>query len=126
VGNRYGPFVLRLVLGCIFIAHGWPKLVGGTAGTAAFFAKVGVPFPLVMTIVVGGIELIGGALMILGLLTRVATVGLALVLVGAIVMVKVKMGLVGGYELDLALLAGLIALCDVGPGAFAVSRPRRS
>lgn len=37
--------ILRAVVGIIFVAHGWPKLMDGASGTAQFFGQAGIPVP---------------------------------------------------------------------------------
>lgn len=62
-----GLLAARIVLGTIFIAHGWQKLTAWTiAGTTEAFAGMGVPMPQISAPFVAGLELIGGALLILG------------------------------------------------------------
>jgi uncharacterized membrane protein YphA (DoxX/SURF4 family) len=50
--SNWGLLILRLGLGIVMIAHGWPKLnpggpMGGPAGVAGFFKQLGVPLPSV-------------------------------------------------------------------------------
>ncbi|MTV26478.1 DoxX family protein [Nitriliruptoraceae bacterium ZYF776] len=102
-------------------AHGWDKLQGGVDGFAeGALAGLGVPAPLVVAWLVTVVELGGGIALVLGVLTRLAAAANALVLVGAIALVKVDVGLIAeegaGAELDLALLAGLVAVLLLGPG----------
>ncbi|WP_078412005.1 DoxX family protein [Priestia abyssalis] len=98
-----GSFIIRLVLGLTFFVHGLAKFQGGIENTAGFFDSVGIPGFLAYA--VGGIELIGGILLMLGFGTRIIAGAFAVIMVGAIFMVKLKSGFAGGYELDLALLA---------------------
>ena len=74
-------------------------------------------------------ELIGGLLIIVGLLTRLATLPLIATLVEAILLVKVNVGIIAptgapmpGAEVDIALLAGLVALLFMGPGRLSIDR----
>lgn len=120
MSKRYAhlaPALLRLALGVIFIAHGLPKFQH-TAGVAEFFGSLGIPAPAVMVIVVGTVEVVGGALLLIGVATRIAALLLAAVMLGAIVTVKFSMGFVDGYELDLLLLAGVLSVALSGPGSF--------
>lgn len=114
---------MRLALGAIFIAHGYPKLFKDFTGTVAFFESVRIKPAKFWVIVTGLAELAGGILLILGLFTQVAAMAIAIVMIVAIVKVKFKMGLVGGYELDLALLAMAIALIFLKPGFFSIDLP---
>lgn len=118
---RYSPLLMRAAIGIIFVAHGFPKLFVRTAEIAGFFAKAGIPFPLLTVMLVGVIEFCGGLALLAGLWTRAAASLLALVMAGAILFVKGSTGLVGGYELDLLLLAGTVSLALTGPGAYALN-----
>lgn len=117
MSNRYAhfaPLLLRFALGAIFIVHGVQKFMG-TAGFAEFFGSVGIPAPTAMVLIIGAIETVGGALVLLGIATRVAAALLALVMLGAIITVKFSMGFVNGWEFDLALFAGALSLVLSGP-----------
>lgn len=119
------PVVLRMGVGLIMAVHGWQKLTEMTpAGFGAtMLAGLGVPAPELVGWIVTLVELVGGVLLLMGLVTRVAALGVGAVLVGAIVLVKLDVGLIApmgsplpGGELDLALLAGSVAIALVGPG----------
>jgi len=114
----------RLGLGAVFLAHGWQKLVtNGVAGTADFFASVGVPLPSVSAWVATVVELVGGAALVLGVLVPVAGVLLAAHMLGAFIFVHAGKGLFvsdGGYELVLALGVSSLLLAAVGAGRFSV------
>lgn len=77
----WAPIFARLVLGVIFFAHGAQKLLGlfggpGMSKTIQFFAQEGIPpFLAVVAILT---EFFGGVALILGFLTRIAAIGLAL------------------------------------------------
>jgi putative oxidoreductase len=128
-----GLLVLRVSLGVIMTAHGLQKVQRGPAefGRTAL-DSLGVPAPEVMGYVVTFVELGGGILLILGLLTRLAALGLTVDLVVALLLVKVKVGLIAeegagaGAELDLALIAGFLALLLMGgrPVARSAHWPR--
>ena len=73
-------------------------------------------------------ELIGGALLIVGLLTRLTAVYFIVEMILAIILVKIDVGLIApmgqgaGAELDLALIAALAAVATFGPGSLSVDR----
>jgi len=115
----YALLVLRLFIGGVFIGHGALKLFGGLPGFELFLMQHGVPFARVMAPVVAGIEFLGGVAFILGLWTRLAALLLICVIIVAMVTVTLPQGFAGGYDLNLALLGGLIALFLAGPGKFA-------
>lgn len=115
----YSLFVLRLFVGGIFIAHGALKLFGGLSGFAGFLQQAGVPLPDIMAPLVAAVEFLGGVAIILGLGTRTASLLLTVVMVVAMVTVTLKAGFSGGYDLNLALIGGLLALVLAGPGKIA-------
>ncbi|EME72882.1 putative oxidoreductase CatD [Bacillus paralicheniformis] len=103
-----GGLILRLITGLTFLLHGISKFQGGIENTVGFFSSVGIPGFLAYIVAI--IELAGGALMILGIGTRIIGVLFALVMLGAIFTVKLSSGFMGtnggaGYEFDLTLLA---------------------
>jgi uncharacterized membrane protein YphA (DoxX/SURF4 family) len=115
----YSLFVLRLFVGAVFIAHGSLKLFGGLKGFAGFLQQAGVPAPDLMAPVVAAVEFLGGVALILGLGTRTAAILLSAIMIVAMATVTLKVGFSGGYDLNLALLGGLLALVLAGPGKIA-------
>jgi putative oxidoreductase len=119
-----GLLILRLVLGLTMAAHGAQKVLGwfdgpGLAGFATRLEQVGVRPGRTWAIVSGGVELGGGLLVAVGLLTPVAALFLAGNLLVAILTMHLAKGFWsrnGGYEFPLALMGGLVALSLVGPG----------
>lgn len=82
-----GPLLARLVTGYTFAVTGWAKLHNLTDVTA-YFTDLGIPYPQILTPFVAGWEFLGGVLLILGLLTRIAGGGLAVVMVVATISAK--------------------------------------
>ena len=114
--------LLRWALGLIFVYHGAPKLFGNSQRFLEFFASVG--FPAWMAYVAGVVELFGGALLILGLFTRIAGLLLAGQMVIAIWKVHLGKGLlaVNEYQFPMALAAAAFALAALGAGAISLDR----
>lgn len=115
--------LLRVVIGAIFIAHGAQKLfVFGFAGVAGGFAGMGVPMARILGPFVTLVEFFGGIALGVGLLTRLASLGIASTMVVAILLVHLKQGFFnpGGVEFPLSLLASTIALILTGPGAWSL------
>jgi putative oxidoreductase len=114
-----GLLLLRVALGIIFISHGYPKLTHPGAMQGMFTQHA---LPSYFQSVAGILELFGGALMILGLFTRVAALLLAIEMSIAIWKVHSSGGLmaVHNYEFPLVLLAGCFALATVGAGQASI------
>jgi putative oxidoreductase len=115
--------VLRVVLGVTFILHGGQKLfVYGFDGVTGAFGQMGIPAPGFFGPFVGLVEFFGGIAIALGLLTRLAALGVGSTMVVAILTVHLKQGFFnpGGVEFPLALLGSAIVLVIAGAGAFSV------
>ncbi len=92
IDTRDDPSVLmiRLLVGLVvFFPEGLQKLLFPAILGAGRFAAIGIPWPQVMGPFVGLLETIGGAFIILGLLTRLAVIPLIIVMVVAIVSTKI-------------------------------------
>jgi putative oxidoreductase len=111
--------VLRLLSGGVFVAFGAGKFVNRASELASFKAY-GLPAPAVFVIVVGVLELVGGALLIIGLFTRLVALALAGDMVGAIIV----SGIARGEPISLTLapveLGAMLVLLWTGPGAHAL------
>jgi putative oxidoreductase len=112
----FGPLPIRILAGISFILHGLPKL-SNIAGSQMFFGKMGLPPDLAMLI--GPLEVIGG-IALLGVLTRAASILFIIQMIGAILTVTLYKGFVGGYELNLLLMAISISLLLTGPGRISI------
>lgn len=121
--QQIAPFMLRAVLGIIFLVHGYPKLFKQFSGTAQFFDSVGIRPAKFWVFVVGAVEFFGGIALILGIFTQIAAGLIAVNMLVAILKVKKAQGFVGGYEFDLILMAAAISLLFLGPGIFAFDLP---
>src|SRR5688500_6455161 len=118
-----GLAILRIITGIIFMAHGGQKLFQyGIAGVTQSFTQMGVPLPGLTAPLVAILEFFGGFALVIGLLTRLAALGLAIDMLGAIVLVHLAAGffMPAGYEFALALFGASLALAVAGPGILSV------
>ena len=124
----WGMFVLRIVTGIIFIGHGAPKFGWGSdrtlADLAGWLGGMGVPLPMVAAFLTAAFETFGGAFLIIGLLTRFWSAGLAFAMLIAVTMYHLANGMFaeGGYQWALLLMACSLALMFEGAGKASLDR----
>jgi putative oxidoreductase len=137
--ESYGPAVLRLAVGAIFIAHGAQKLFGvwgggGLNATAAHFTTLSLSPAFPLAVLVGVLEFVGGLLLLAGALTRAVSILLAAATFVAIWMVHRPHGFFlnwaalpergHGYEFHLLLVGALLCLALTGSGVLSVDDAR--
>jgi putative oxidoreductase len=124
--------LMRLVLGVVFFAHGAQKMLGwfggyGLHGTMGFFEHLGLPAPVVFLIICT--EFFGGLGLIVGLLTRIAALGIGVEMIGAIFIVHLPNGFFmnwygnqkgEGFEYHLLAIALAATLLLRGAGKFSI------
>lgn len=118
---------LRVAIGGIFAAHGAQKLfVYGVEGVSGAFGGMGIPLPGITGPLTGAVELLAGLALVAGLMTRLAGLGLAAIMLGAIAFVHLGAGFwaPNGVEFPLALLAGAAALALAGAGGYSLDAVR--
>jgi putative oxidoreductase len=124
--HSLGLAVLRIVVGIIFLAHGYQKLFKfGFHGVTAMFGNLHIPIPAVFAVIVTLVEFVGGILLITGLATRIPAILIAIDMVVAILLVHAKRGFFntsGGFEFPLVLLAATICLALAGGGAASLNK----
>ena len=110
---------LRASIGIIFIVHGFGKF--GNPGFGGWISSMGIPAEMQIPIALA--EFIPGILLLIGVLTRLSGLLLAIVMLGAIFLVKGASNLTGdgGYEFDLILLATSLVIIASGPGRISIS-----
>ena len=115
--------VLRIALGVTMIAHGYQKVFTfGFAGVASGFVQMGVPMASVTAPLVALLELFGGVAVLIGLLTRLASLGFVVDMLGAATFVHFKNGffLPTGFEFVFVLLLLSVTLMLSGAGGISV------
>jgi putative oxidoreductase len=130
--------LVRAAVGWIFLSEGIQKFLYPEALGVGRMAKIGIPWPEVMGPFVGSVEILCGALVLAGLLTRLAAVPLVLTMVVALVSTKLPILLGQGFwgfslrnlpsygfwsmahesRTDLAMLLGAVFLLVVGAGPW--------
>src|SRR6202047_16393 len=113
--------LIRLLVGAVFLSEGIQKfLFPATLGVGRFI-KIGIPAPQFFAPLVGIVEILCGTLLIVGLLTRLATIPLIIDISVAIITTKIPMLSTAGFwstaheaRTDYCMLLGLVFLLLVG------------
>ncbi len=117
----YAPLFLRIGLGVVFLYHGYSKVFGeGTSLGSAWNPQL----PQILQILVSWGELLGGAAILIGFLTEIASMGIIIIMIGAIITVHGKNGfgmIGGGFEYNFILIMVCLTLIGTGPGPFKIS-----
>jgi putative oxidoreductase len=118
------PLIMRLVVGYVFMLAGWGKL-NALPQMIQNFTDWGIPYPNILTPFVAGVECFGGAMLILGLFTRIPAAMLAVVMVVAIRSAKWgdadSLETLLGFE-EATYFAAFLWLAIAGPGAASLDR----
>jgi uncharacterized membrane protein YphA (DoxX/SURF4 family) len=134
--RTFVPILLRFALAAVFIYHGLEKVNPENNYGMAWMkppdpsklppdAPPPKTLPPAMQVAVAWGELLGGAACALGLFTRAAALGLAIIMVGAIVTVTGQAGfslLKGGFEYNLVIIMVCASLILMGPGTVSLDR----
>jgi putative oxidoreductase len=116
----WGLLLLRFIVGLAFVFHGWGKV----QDPAAFAAGAGLP--VWVGALVGWTEFLGGVMLIVGLLTPVAALGIAAVMMGALALVHMPAGdpfvspMGRNFETAGVYLFTMGAILLTGPGAYSL------
>jgi len=119
--------LIRLAVGAVFLSEGIQKFLFPADVGAGRFAKIGLPSPEALAPFVGSFEIVCGALILLGLATRLATIPLLVVISTAIYSAKIPILISSGVwkmaheaRTDFAMLLGLLFLLIVGAGRWSI------
>lgn len=116
------PLILRVVLGAIFLVHGYQKLQQGVPAVSGFVASIGFPFPGLFAVLLIAAEVLGGIFLILGVFTHWSAKILTFVAIVALVTVHLKNGFTGpgGYEFILLILVATLSVMITGAGKYSL------
>ncbi len=132
--------LIRLMVGAVFLSEGIQKFLDPDARGVGRFEGIGLPQPELLAPFVGAVESLAGALVLLGVLTRLATIPLIIIMLTAIVTTKIPILLGHGYwgmnvrdltsygfwsmahasRTDFAMLLGSLFLLIVGAGRWSL------
>src|ERR1017187_4614153 len=119
--------LIRILVGAVFFSEGIQKFLFSDTLGVGRFAKIGIPEPATVAPFVGVVEIVFGAFILLGFLTRLSAVPLLIDISVAIATTKVPMLLDKGFwaaaheaRTDVSMLLGLIFLLTVGAGPWSV------
>jgi putative oxidoreductase len=118
------PLLMRIIVGYTFMLTGWAKLTN-LPQVIENFVGWGIPFPHVLTPFVACVECFGGAMLLVGLFTRIPAAMLAVVMVVAVI--SAKRGDVDSLETLLGFeeatyFAAFMWLAIAGPGEASLDR----
>ncbi|MFC1756851.1 DoxX family protein [Patescibacteria group bacterium] len=121
--EQLAPLIIRVVLALIFLTSGYSKVFKTLTKTSKIFESMKMRPGKLWVVVIGVMELVSGILLTIGFLTQLVAIVIALIMVGAIVMVKLRQGFISGYAFELLILACALALLLMGPGIFSIDLP---
>lgn len=125
--------LIRILVGWVFVSEGIQKFLFPAQLGVGRFIKIGIPSPQIMAPFVGTVEIVCGALLLIGLFTRLATIPLLGVILVAIGTTKIPMVEKAGMwsmlheaRADFSMLLGLLFLLIVGGGTMSLDARGRS
>lgn len=125
--NDRTTILIRFIVGYVFIMEGIQKFVYSDKLGVGRFIKIGIPFPEIMAPIVGVCEIVFGSFILVGFLTRLATIPQIIIMLTALASTKISILLEKGIltfshdsRNDLLMLFGLIFILIKGAGAFSV------
>ena len=126
-----GLLLLRVMVGWVFLSEGIQKFLYPAARGAGRFHRIGIPFPHSSAPLVGGVEIVCGALLIAGLATGFAVALLLVDILVAVLSTKVPLLLRNDFwaamhqaRTDICMLMGLIAIALLGAGGLTLAGGR--
>jgi uncharacterized membrane protein YphA (DoxX/SURF4 family) len=124
--------LIRILVGWVFLSEGIQKFLFPAALGVGRFVKIGIPAPHFFAPFVGVVEIVCGTMLIVGLLTRLASIPLLIDIVVAILTTKVPMLSKAGFwgtmheaRTDFCMLLGLLFLLIAGAGSISMDQRQR-
>jgi uncharacterized membrane protein YphA (DoxX/SURF4 family) len=121
--------LVRLLVGLVFLSEGIQKFLFPQALGIGRFLKIGIPAPQFFAPFVGVVEIVGGLMLVIGLLTRLASIALLVDITVAILTTKIPMLSKSGFwataheaRTDFCMFLGTIFLIIVGSGISSVDK----
>jgi putative oxidoreductase len=127
--NSKTTILIRLMVGAVFLSEGIQKFLFPDELGAGRFAKIGLPSPEFLGIFIGTFEILCGALVLIGLLTRFASIPLIIIMLVAIATTKSEIlkndgfwEMLHGSRTDWAMLLGGLFLLIEGAGKWSIDK----
>jgi putative oxidoreductase len=127
--NSKTTILIRLMVGVVFLSEGIQKFLFADTLGAGRFAKIGLPSPEFLGSFVGAFEIVCGTLILIGLLTRLASIPLIIIMLVAIATTKTEVlaekgfwEMMHGSRTDWAMLLGSVFLLIKGGGYWSVAK----
>ena len=121
--------LIRLMVGAVFLSEGIQKFLFADTLGAGRFEKIGLPSPEFLGVFVGSFEIVCGLLILIGLLTRLASIPLIIIMLVAIATTKSEVlaekglwEMMHGSRTDWAMLLGSIFLLIKGGGYWSADK----
>ena len=123
------PFIPRLIVGLVFLSEGIQKFLFPETVGAGRFEKIGFENPEFWALFVASFEIVCGALVLIGFLTRIASIPLLIIMFTALISTKIPIILEKGFwqmahdsRTDFAMTLLLVFLIIFGAGRFSVDK----
>lgn len=121
--------IIRLIVGAVFLSEGIQKFLFPALRGAGRFEKIGLPSPEFLGSFVGFFEILCGVLILVGLLTRLASIPLLIIMLVAFATTKAEVltnqgfwELLHGSRTDWAMLLGSLFLLIKGGGKWSIDK----
>ena len=125
--SSHAILLIRLMVGAVFLSEGIQKFLYPEVRGAGRFIKIGLPVPEFFGYFVPSFEVVCGLLVLLGLITRLASIPLIIIMLVAIISTKISILLNDGFwkiaheaRTDWSMLLGSIFLLIVGAGKLSI------